>query len=119
MIYLKSPSEITKIRVACQIIGELLDQLEAMIQPGVNTWDLDQYAESFIRAKGGEPAFKGYRVPGLKPFPGKLYPRQRRRTCLQGIPGTGAETLSRHPLHLAKQRDRAWHSLQNSGLEGR
>ena len=72
MIYLKSPSEITKIRVACQIIGELLDQLEAMIQPGVNTWDLDQYAESFIRAKGGEPAFKGYRVPGLKPFPGTL-----------------------------------------------
>lgn len=72
MIYLKSPSEIVKIRAACQIIGELLDKLEAMVQPGISTWELDQFAESFIHSKGGQPAFKGYQIPGLKPFPGTL-----------------------------------------------
>ncbi|MCB5261406.1 MAG: type I methionyl aminopeptidase [Candidatus Cloacimonetes bacterium] len=72
MIYLKSPSEIEKIRAASQIIGELLDTLTAMIVPGISTWELDQYAESFIRERGGKPAFKGYKIPGLKPFPGTL-----------------------------------------------
>jgi methionyl aminopeptidase len=72
MIYLKSPSEIQKIRAASRIIGELLDTLESMMKPGVSTWELDAYAESFIRDRGGKPAFKGYQVPGLKPFPGTL-----------------------------------------------
>ncbi len=72
MIYLKSPSEIEKIRAACRIIGELLDSMSHMIKAGVSTWELDHYAEHFIHSKGGRPAFKGYRIPGLKPFPGTL-----------------------------------------------
>lgn len=72
MIYLKSPSEIEKIRKACQVVGELLDVLTPMIQPGISTLELDKYAESFIRSHGGKPAFKGYKIPGLKPFPGTL-----------------------------------------------
>lgn len=72
MIYLKSPSEIAKIRAASRIIGELLDALEGMIKPGISTWELDAFAESFIRERGGRPAFKGYQIPGLKPFPGTL-----------------------------------------------
>ncbi|MCB5253993.1 MAG: type I methionyl aminopeptidase [Candidatus Cloacimonadaceae bacterium] len=72
MIYLKSPSEITKIRKASQVIGELLDAISAMISPGVSTWELDKYAESFIHERGGKPAFKGYKIAGLKPFPGTL-----------------------------------------------
>jgi methionyl aminopeptidase len=72
MIYLKSPSEIQKIRAASRIIGELLDALEEMIRPGISTWELDHFAESFIHERGGKPAFKGYQVPGLKPFPGTL-----------------------------------------------
>ncbi|MCK9557650.1 MAG: type I methionyl aminopeptidase [Candidatus Cloacimonetes bacterium] len=72
MIYLKSPSEIEKIRAACKIIAELLDSLEEMMKPGISTWELDAFAESFIRNRGGRPAFKGYQIPGLKPFPGTL-----------------------------------------------
>ncbi len=72
MIYLKSPSEIVKIRKACQIVGQLLDELSAMIEPGISTWELDRFAESFIRDRGGKPAFKGYQIPGLEPFPGTL-----------------------------------------------
>ena len=72
MIYLKSPSEIVKIRAASRIIGQLLDSLDDIMKPGISTWELDAYAESFIRDRGGRPAFKGYQVPGLKPFPGTL-----------------------------------------------
>jgi methionyl aminopeptidase len=72
MIHLKSPSEIVKMRKSCQIIGRLLDSLEAIIVPGVNTLDLDEYAEDFIRSCGGIPSFKGYQVPGLNPFPGSI-----------------------------------------------
>ena len=32
-----------------------------MVRPGVNTQGLDEFAEKFIRAAGGIPAFKGYR----------------------------------------------------------
>ena len=59
-------------RKSSQIIGSLLDSLEAIIQPGVNTLDLDEYAEDFIRSRGGVPSFKGYQIPGLKPFPGSI-----------------------------------------------
>ncbi len=72
MIYLKSPSEIEKMRVSCQILAGLLDSLKKLIKPGVNTLTLDEYAEDYIRSRGGIPSFKGYQIPGLKPFPGSI-----------------------------------------------
>ncbi len=72
MIHLKTPSEIVKMRKSCQIIGSLLDSLEGIIRPGINTLELDKYAEDFIRSHGGIPSFKGYQIPGLKPFPGSI-----------------------------------------------
>ncbi len=59
-------------RKSCQILGSLLDSLESMIRPGVSTLELDEYAEDFIRSRGGKPSFKGYQIPGLKPFPGSI-----------------------------------------------
>jgi methionyl aminopeptidase len=72
MILRKSPAELEKMRVSSRIIGELLDELAGMIAPGVSTWDLDAFAYEFIVARGARPAFKGYTVPGLNPFPGTL-----------------------------------------------
>jgi len=72
MIYLKTPSEIDKMRESCQIIAGLLDSLHELIKPGVNTLDLDAYAEEYIRSRGGTPSFKGYQIPGLNPFPGSI-----------------------------------------------
>lgn len=72
MITRKSPAELDRIRAACQIIGELLDELAERIVPDVSTWDLDAFAFDFIKARGAQPAFKGYTVPGLGPFPGTL-----------------------------------------------
>lgn len=61
MVILKSLQEIEKIRSACLIVADTLDGLRAMVQPGVNTQTLDEFAEQFIRSAGAVPAFKGYR----------------------------------------------------------
>jgi methionyl aminopeptidase len=39
----------------------VLEDLAAMVAPGVSTADLDAAAEAKVRAAGAEPAFKGYR----------------------------------------------------------
>lgn len=72
MIFIKSPAEIDKMRASCRIIAELLLALDELIVPGVSTLELDAFAEKFIRSRGATPAFKGYSVPGLPPFPGTL-----------------------------------------------
>jgi len=61
MIVCKSPAEIEKMRAANQVVARILEELAAMVAPGVSTADLDAAAESKVRAAGGEPAFKGYR----------------------------------------------------------
>ena len=48
-------------RVASQLVAQVLDDLAAMVAPGVSTADLDAAAEAKVRAAGAEPAFKGYR----------------------------------------------------------
>jgi len=59
-------------RAACRMVGELLDSLAGMIRPGASTLELDVFATEFIRSRGGTPSFKGYTVPGLKPFPAAI-----------------------------------------------
>ena len=61
MIVCKSPAEIEKMRAANQLVARILEELAAMVAPGVTTADLDAAAESKVRAAGAEPAFKGYR----------------------------------------------------------
>ena len=48
-------------RAANQLVARILEELAAMVVPGVSTADLDEAAESKVRAAGAEPAFKGYR----------------------------------------------------------
>jgi methionyl aminopeptidase len=61
MIILKSLQEIQKIRIACLIVADVLENIRGMVRPGVTTQALDEYAERFIIAAGAKPAFKGYR----------------------------------------------------------
>jgi methionyl aminopeptidase len=61
MIILKSKSEIEKMRVACRVVAEVLQELIREVRPGVSTLELDGIAERGIRARGAIPAFKGYR----------------------------------------------------------
>jgi methionyl aminopeptidase len=61
VIVCKSPAEIEKMRAASQLVARVLDELAAMVAPGISTADLDRAAEQKVRAAGAEPAFKGYR----------------------------------------------------------
>jgi methionyl aminopeptidase len=61
VIVCKSPAEIERMRAASQLVARILDELAAMVVPGVSTADLDAAAEQRVRAAGAEPAFKGYR----------------------------------------------------------
>jgi methionyl aminopeptidase len=60
VIVCKSPAELEKMRAASQLVAQVLDELAAMVAPGISTFDLDQAAEQRVRAAGAEPAFKGY-----------------------------------------------------------
>lgn len=61
MIEIKTSQDIMKIKKSCEIVAELLAEIELMIKPGISTIDLDIFAEIFIRKRKGVPAFKGYR----------------------------------------------------------
>ena len=61
MIILKTPDEIAVMAKASRVVAEALAVLKDAVKPGVTTDELDRLAESEIRARGGMPAFKGYR----------------------------------------------------------
>jgi len=61
MIIYKSQSEIQAIRRANQVVAKILAELAEKIRPGVETRELDRYAEKRTREMGAIPAFKGYR----------------------------------------------------------
>jgi methionyl aminopeptidase len=65
VIVLKSPEEIKKMAEAGRIVGEILDSLKEIVTAGMTTREIETYAVERIRARGGVPAFKGYRgYPG-------------------------------------------------------
>ncbi|MGE5300119.1 MAG: type I methionyl aminopeptidase [Acidobacteriota bacterium] len=61
MIFLKSPQEIEKMERAGRIVADVLELLRSMVRAGVTTKELEGLADDQIRARGGTPAFKGYR----------------------------------------------------------
>ena len=60
MIIAKSKKEIEKMRAAGQLVGQVLRELRAMVEPGVTTIEVDEAAERMIRDAGALPTFKGY-----------------------------------------------------------
>lgn len=43
-----------------RIVRQVLDELAAMVAPGVSTMDLERAADNKVRELGAKPAFKGY-----------------------------------------------------------
>lgn len=70
MIVRKRPEDLQKMRRSGLLVWEVLSELEAMVQEGIRTLDLEQAAEKMIRDAGARPAFKGYYVPAV----GAAYP---------------------------------------------
>ncbi|MCK4905245.1 type I methionyl aminopeptidase [bacterium] len=60
MIPIKSKEEIKILGEANKIIAGIFKLIKTIIQPGVNTKELDLFAEDLIKKEGAIPAFKGY-----------------------------------------------------------
>ncbi len=86
MIHLKSQREIDHLSASADLVGRALAEVARHIRPGVTTAALDRVAEDFIRAHDAEPAFKGYQLGQLPPFPGTLCISVN-ETVVHGIPG--------------------------------
>src|ERR1700756_1517312 len=59
-IMCKSPAEIEKMRRSGKIVRQVLDEVAAMVKPGLSTMDLERAAAKKIKDLGAKPAFKGY-----------------------------------------------------------
>ncbi|TSC80678.1 MAG: methionyl aminopeptidase [Candidatus Peregrinibacteria bacterium Gr01-1014_25] len=66
------------------ILRQCLAHLATLVAPGMQTADLDEEAETFIRDHGAAPAFKGYRD-----YPATLCTSVNEQ-CVHGIPGAYA-----------------------------
>lgn len=60
MIILKSKEEIAKIHEAGKILAACHREIAKRIQPGVSTWEIDQFVEQFLQSYGAKPEQKGY-----------------------------------------------------------
>lgn len=72
MIQLKADWELAAMRSSGRRLAEVRAMLEEAVAPGVSTADLDAMAEDKIRSMGAQPAFKGYSVDGVPPFPATI-----------------------------------------------
>lgn len=82
VIILRSSREIEQLRKANTIVAEVFQELKRVIVPGISTKELDRMAERIILARGGIPAFKGYRN-----FPATLCVSINEEV-VHGIPGS-------------------------------
>lgn len=85
MIFLKSESEIDKMRESAQLVSRTLAEVGRHIEPGVETGKLDRIAEEYIRKHDARPAFKGYGPKGNE-FPATLCISVNQEV-VHGIPG--------------------------------
>lgn len=59
---IKSKIDLTNLEISGKKIGAILQKLASLCKPEITTAELDVAAERMIRAAGGLPAFKGYRI---------------------------------------------------------
>ena len=83
---LKSTAEIAKLRAANLIVAEVLDEVGAMVAPGVSTWDLELRARDILAKRDAKSAFMGYAPGGgVPPFPAVLC-TSKNEVIVHGIP---------------------------------
>jgi methionyl aminopeptidase len=60
MIRLKTADEIARIRDASKLLAETHAELAKLVEPGIQTAELDAFARDYIERHGGRPAFLDY-----------------------------------------------------------
>ncbi|MFC5451771.1 type I methionyl aminopeptidase [Paenibacillus aestuarii] len=61
MITIKSKEQIEKMGHAGRILADCHKEIAKMIRPGITTWEIDQFVESFLAKHEAIPEQKGYR----------------------------------------------------------
>lgn len=86
-IPVKTRRELALMREAGRHVGEILQELAELVQPGIATKELDRFAEKKIHERGLVSSFKGYDPYGLPPYPGVLCVSVNEE-IVHGIPGS-------------------------------
>ncbi|MGC4101930.1 type I methionyl aminopeptidase [Ferruginibacter sp.] len=60
MVHYKSKAEIELMRESSLLVSKTLAEVAKIIRPGISTFELDQFADTFIKDNGAVPSFKGY-----------------------------------------------------------
>lgn len=66
---IKNEKEIESMRKGGKLLGSILKHLESLAVPGASTQELNTIAEKMIAEGEAKPAFKGYSMSGLYPYP--------------------------------------------------
>ena len=86
-IHLKRPGDIEAMRAAGRIVAESFAMLGDAVRPGVSLRQLDRGVTEFLRQKGAQPLYKGYRgrPANHPPFPGVICASVNDQIC-HGVP---------------------------------
>lgn len=84
-IVLLSGRELDKMRTVGKLAAQLLDYLEALVQPGVSTQELNDEADRWMKEHGAVSATLGYAPPNHPPYPGSICTSVNEVVC-HGIP---------------------------------
>jgi methionyl aminopeptidase len=72
MIRIKTKNELKVLRESGKRLAAILNEVIKMVRVGVNTAELESHAILRMKEMGGEPAFKGYKMPDGRAFPSAL-----------------------------------------------
>ncbi|WP_077210878.1 type I methionyl aminopeptidase [Bacillus dakarensis] len=61
MIVLKSPREIEKMKKAGELLASVHKEIAKMITPGITTWEIEEFVDSYLKQHGATPEQKGYK----------------------------------------------------------
>lgn len=60
MILLKNSEEIEALRAVNAIVADFFEKIREIIEPGMSTFDLEEFSEKFVKDRNVRAAFKGY-----------------------------------------------------------
>lgn len=86
-ITLKRPADVAAMRESGRLVAEAFALLKDAIRPGVTLRELDQQVTEFLKQRGAQPLYKGYRgnPPSHPPFPGVICASVNDEIC-HGLP---------------------------------
>jgi methionyl aminopeptidase len=86
-VYLNSPQEIEKMRVAGKLGSEVLDFITPFVKPGITTSELDKLCHDYmLNEQNTVPAPLNYAPPGYSPYPKSICTSVNHQVC-HGVPG--------------------------------